>query len=486
MLRTILLVLFIGGLAAGAWAQVSPPPAVSIASPRLAQFPQPSGAPTTAKVAGVQSVEWSADGPVAKVIIRLDAPVNFRAVSTHEYILVDLWRAREARWQTLAVHHRLARRIRVRQYTPELARVYIDLKRPARYKTFVRTDPHQITVMVIPPWMATVKLPQSIFYEKFRVATGRGTTAVHVLRVDPASPAIQIRPVLAGDVELGKETTSVIATRYDALAGINGGFFAGSGSPLGMIVIDGKLVSAPLPKRTVFAISRAGQPLIRAFEFNGRVVTPDQTGLWVSAVNRPPHPGGVAVYTPDYGPLTPDLGVAALIRNDVVDAFFSGRTLIPEGGYVLTVNRADSSLLTGHLRLGQQVSLRLQISPDLAVLSALGGGPRLVKNGQASVPFAWEWFTLRFHDTRAPRTAVGITKAGKLIFVTVDGRSARNTGMTLRELAALMVQIGAVEAMNLDGGGSATMVVGGRTVNEPSDGRERPIGSALLVLRGGP
>jgi exopolysaccharide biosynthesis protein len=49
-----------------------------------------------------------------------------------------------------------------------------------------------------------------------------------------------------------------------------------------------------------------------------------------------------------------------------------------------------------------------------------------------------------------------------------------------------MVQLGAIEAMNLDGGGSATMVVGGRIVNEPSDGRERPIGSALLVLRAGP
>jgi exopolysaccharide biosynthesis protein len=203
-------------------------------------------------------------------------------------------------------------------------------------------------------------------------------------------------------------------------------------------------------------------------------------------VNRPPHTDGVAVYTPEYGPLTPDLGVAALVRNDVVEAFFNGRTLIPEDGYVLTANRADAALLTGHLALGQRITLRLQISPNFEVLNALGGGPRLVKNGQAQVPFAWEWFTLRFHDARAPRTAVGITKAGKLLFVTVDGRSARNTGMTLRELADLMVQLGAIEAMNLDGGGSATMVVGGRIVNEPSDGRERPIGSALLVLRAGP
>ena len=525
MLRGILLVILIGALTAGAGAQVNPHLSAELgglAPARVAQAP-PLPTPVTAKVAGVEDVQWFDEGKVGKVVIKLDAPANFRAVSTRDYILIDLWQAREAPWRTTAVHHPYVRRIRVRQYTPQLARVYIDLKRPARYKTFVRTDPHQITVMVIPPWMATVKLPPSLAYEKFRVATGRGTTAVHVLRVDPSSPAIQIRPVLAGDVDLGKETTSVIATRYDALAGINGGFFAGSGSPLGMIVINGKLISAPLPKRTVFAISRTGQPVITAFEFNGRVVTPDRTELWVSAVNRPPHAGGVAVYTQEYGPLTPNLGVAALVRNDVVEAFFNGRTLIPDGGYVLTANRSDAALLTGHLALGQPITLRLQISPDLEVLNALGGGPRLVKDGQQSVPFAWEWFTLRlqispdlevlnalgggprlvkdgqpsvpfewewftlrFHNTRAPRTAVGITKAGKLIFVTVDGRSARNTGMTLGELSALMVHLGAVEAMNLDGGGSATMVVGGRIVNEPSDGRERPIGSALLVLRSGP
>jgi len=467
--RGMLLIILIGALAAGAGAQAPPPPD-----------------PVTANVAGVRDVQWFDEGKIGRVVITLDAPANFRAASTRDYILIDVWQAREAAWRTMAVHHPYVRRLRVRQYTPHLARVYIDLKRAARYKTFVRTDAHQITVLVIPPWMATVKLPPSLAYEKFRVPTGRGTTAVHVLRVDPSVPTIQIRPVLAGDVDLGKETTSVIATRYDALAGVNGGFFAGSGSPLGMIVIDGKLISAPLPKRTVFAISRTGQPVIAAFEFHGRVVTFDRKELWVSAVNHPPQAGGVAVYTPEYGPLTPDLGVAALVRNDVVEAFFNGRVLIPNGGYVLTANRAEAALLTGALTLGQPITLRLQISPDLAVLNALGGGPRLVKDGQPSVPFAWEWFTLRFHDTRAPRTAVGISRTGKLIFVTVDGRSTRNTGMTLRELSLLMVQVGAVEAMNLDGGGSATMVVGGRIVNEPSDGRERPIGSALLVLRAAP
>jgi exopolysaccharide biosynthesis protein len=331
--------------------------------------------------------------------------------------------------------------------------------------------------------MATTKLPASVAYEKTRIRTGRGSTAVHVLRVDPRDPNIMIRPVIAGDIGSGKETTSVVATRYDALAGINGGFFAGSGAPLGMIVIDGELVSAPLPRRSVFGISRAGEPFIQAFEFQGRVHTMNNVSLWVSAVNRPPHAGAVAVYTPRYGPLTPHLQTAVIVRDGNVQQFASGRIMIPNRGYVLTVNQAEAELLTRHLTIGQQITIHFDFSPDMELISALGGGPRLVKAGEPFIPFVWEWFSSRIFASRAPRTAVGITEAGKLVFVTVDGGSRRNSGMTLGELARLMVSLGAREAMNLDGGGSATMVVGGRTVNEPSAGEERPVGSALLILR---
>lgn len=477
------------------WAQVVPtdsghpnplgaanPPA-PMEAPRSAPAPTVRPAPAEGRLTGVS---WSTQGPVGKVQIRTDAPLNYRSYATGDRIVIDLWQASNARWTTTPVAHAHVRRLRVRQYTPELARIYIDLRRPARYKVFVKSDPNVISVLVIPPWMATVKLPPSIAYEKRRVATGAGTTAIHILHVDPRARDIAIRPVIAGDVGTGLEPASIIATRHDAVAGINGGFFAGTGSPLGMVVIDGELVSAPLPRRSVFGIARSGEPLIQAFEFHGRVRTPDNRALWVSAVNRMPHAGGVAVYTPHYGPLTPMLSLAAVVRDGRVTGFTFGRILIPEDGYVLTANRADAHLLTDHLRLGEPATVTLGIAPNLELLSALGGGPRLVKNGRPFVPFGWEWFTEYLFASRAPRTAVGIRPNGKLIFVTVDGRSRQNTGMTLAELARVMAHLGARDAMNLDGGGSATMVVGGRTVNEPSDGRERPIGSALLLLRTAP
>lgn len=432
----------------------------------------------------ITDITWEAEGQIGRVLIRLDGPVTYRAVASPTSIVVDLWQARHVQWQQPTVDHPYVRSVRINQITDELARVRIDLHRPARYKTFLTTDPHTLIIVVIPPWMATAPVPNSVAYEKQRVPTGAGMTTAHVLLVNPEDQTLEIRPALAADMVSGSETTSVIATRYEALAGINGGYFGTAGMPLGMVVIDGELVTTPTDRRSVFAITREGKPAILPFEFAGRVVTASRASLWVSGVNHPPHAGGLAVYTRFYGPLTPPSPLAAVVRNDVVEHLTAGRILIPQDGYVLAVNANDAELITKFIKVGDRLWLRLDLSPDLQIANAVGGGPRLVKDGQVFVPFAWEWFSPRHVRDRAPRTAVGITAANKVLLVTVDGRGGhQNTGMTLREMAELMVRLGARDAMNLDGGSSATMVVGGRVVNDPSDGVERPIASALLVLR---
>jgi len=87
-----------------------------------------------------------------------------------------------------------------------------------------------------------------------------------------------------------------------------------------------------------------------------------------------------------------------------------------------------------------------------------------------------------------PRTAIGIdSDTGKILLVVVDGRSEFSSGYTLVELAELMVQLGAEEALNLDGGGSSTMAVtppgGALTVaNAPSDGHQRPVPEGLGLV----
>lgn len=114
---------------------------------------------------------------------------------------------------------------------------------------------------------------------------------------------------------------------------------------------------------------------------------------------------------------------------------------------------------------------------DIPLLHAVGGGPTLLRDGRMSL--AW-W--PRSIGGRAPRTAAGLTWDGKVLLVTIDGRAKGSVGATIREEARYMAALGAREAMNLDGGGSSTMVVGGKVMNRPSDGFERSVSNGLLVF----
>ncbi|MDQ3374626.1 MAG: phosphodiester glycosidase family protein, partial [Acidobacteriota bacterium] len=109
--------------------------------------------------------------------------------------------------------------------------------------------------------------------------------------------------------------------------------------------------------------------------------------------------------------------------------------------------------------------------------------PQLVKNGKIEITWEQEKSSKSFVETRHPRTAVAKLKDGKFLMITVDGRQKESVGMNLNELAALLLELGAVNAMNLDGGGSTTMFLDGKVVNKPSDKEgERKVSDAILIF----
>jgi exopolysaccharide biosynthesis protein len=117
------------------------------------------------------------------------------------------------------------------------------------------------------------------------------------------------------------------------------------------------------------------------------------------------------------------------------------------------------------------------------VRDALAAGPRLVAAGEVRVTLDEEGFFGSYLREPHPRTAAGRTVDGALILMVVDGRQTRSRGATLDELAELMLGVGAVDALNLDGGGSSTLVVNGTLVNRPSGGTtERQVMSALITF----
>lgn len=117
------------------------------------------------------------------------------------------------------------------------------------------------------------------------------------------------------------------------------------------------------------------------------------------------------------------------------------------------------------------------------VQEAVGGGPRLLANGQLAIDAAEDGFDPSFVEFPNPRTAVGLSADGtKMYIVTVDGRQAISRGVSLDDLALTLQRYGAVDAMNLDGGGSTTMAVAGIVVDSPGGaGFERPVADMLTI-----
>jgi exopolysaccharide biosynthesis protein len=137
-----------------------------------------------------------------------------------------------------------------------------------------------------------------------------------------------------------------------------------------------------------------------------------------------------------------------------------------------------------HLRLGEKVELDYSVEkPWNLIKHAVCGGPRLVSDGKTDINGKEEKFSNSIVYGRHPRTAVAITFNGDLLFVVVDGRSKRSVGMKLEELASYLRKLGARHAINLDGGGSSSMIINGKTVNKPSDGGERRISNGILVTK---
>jgi exopolysaccharide biosynthesis protein len=117
------------------------------------------------------------------------------------------------------------------------------------------------------------------------------------------------------------------------------------------------------------------------------------------------------------------------------------------------------------------------------VRDAIGAGPALIINGEIRVTSDEEVFFGTSIPKIHPRTAVGYSEKGALILMVVDGRQERSRGVSLDELAILMYELDVVEAINLDGGGSSTLVVNNRLVNRPTGGiTEREVMSVIATF----
>ncbi len=305
-----------------------------------------------------------------------------------------------------------------------------------------------------------------------------GPVRINVLEIDPQNPAVNITPALASNRMGAKANVAAMVAGNQAVAGINGSFFKqDKGIPLGILIINQELISGPIYDRVAMAITPNNQIVMDRVRLGGEVLLPDRRRVAIHTINQPRVKSNQTVlYTTRWGkqaPPVPQDGLQILIRQDRVAAVSQTESLpIPQDGMVLSGPASPEMLALSSMSPYVPVSLNVYTLPDWSGMKhAVGGGPWLVKNGTPYVDLQAQHFTSRSLGSREPRSAVGVTAQGKMLLVTVDGRQKGvSIGMTLYELAHLMKKLGAVNAMNLDGGSSTQMSVYGRTVNRPSAG----------------
>lgn len=327
-----------------------------------------------------------------------------------------------------------------------------------------------------------------------RVIDGKNVN-FNLLRLDLKKVRLDV--VHAMDSAIGTETTSSLAKRHNAVAAINAGFFRldnsiFAGDNVGYLTIDGYVWSEPTMERGAIGIinrRKKTEVFLDRWRFAGylRLKSGDRPDV-LMGLNREINGDEVVAYTPAFGTLAPRTGdVRLVIRKGRVVGECLDTCEIPKNGFVLVGNGARSNILK-QLKTGDRVQTVWDIVsknnayPAYRIEDAVAGVPLLIRDGKVDITWKEEKASKDFVETRHPRTAVANLKDGKFLMLTADGRSEASAGIDLYDLADFLLELGAVDALNLDGGGSTTMVLDDKVVNHPSDkGGERKIGDALIV-----
>lgn len=310
----------------------------------------------------------------------------------------------------------------------------------------------------------------------------RGALTINLLDVDMVNSDVKVRPMLAGnDFHQLKDVTDH-ARESRAIAAVNANYFKSNGTPLGTLIIDGEWVAGPLFDRVSMGFTRDGYVRIDRVNLFGimRSSNPEVPSAWINNINQPRRTGSRFVaYTRRWGSFVqlPYDGVLVAIdaQGNVIDT--NPRTMgIPWGGYVLSDSKSGA---ISKLKRGDNVSIAWQTRPSAwsDVVNAVSGGPTLVKNGKVQLDLQQQHFTKRWTGSQIhARTAAGVTSDNHLLLVTIEGPH------TMWDLAKFLRDMGAVEALNLDGGGSTTMVVDGKAVTRGAKNAQRRVASSIVLV----
>lgn len=346
-------------------------------------------------------------------------------------------------------------------------------------------------------------ITRGVTYEKNSRMTTDGIQDIYVLTIDLTESTLELKEV-ESKTEYGlKETVQKMLTDNGAIAGVNSDFFGMAGTysaGFGPVVRDGELVSAGTSinqdknQYGTYVKDKNGNSIFTYFKttvkFSNSAKTTD-----LASINKVTSMVFPILFNREAATSTADLDkrfdnlVKFVVQNNTITYISQkGETVeVPENGYLIVMSGDYYTNAASVFKVGDPVTLQVSSTIDFDQIdTAFGGGGLLLLDGQEAPA------TDIVAAGRQPRTAFGVSQDGtKAIMMVVDGRGD-SIGATHSEMAALMKEYGAYEALHLDGGGSSTMVV--QTVddaapqlqNTPSDGAQRKVIASVGVFQTAP
>lgn len=376
---------------------------------------------------------------------------------------------------------------------------------------------------------AIMTLAPGITWERGVARTSNGIQAIQVGRIDMHHPQVSLQSLLSNDRVIKLERPSVNADRHSepgslAIIATNGdvstaGDTGAGAHPPSTHVHQGEVMVGTSCGRPTLGVDQDGTARMGSVKLKGTLdmtsVVPGYKGtIAIRGVNRQRSTNQLIVYTNRWGPstLTTSSGTEVIVDmagrvepsgriTGVVESVRQGTTdtLIPTGRMVLS-GQGDKAGILDQLSAGDDIAIETAMyeangtscAPSAIasgwqnVVEVMGGNYYTARNGGNVAPTSGQYAK---GGIAAPRTNVGITADGDILMVVVDGRqSGYSIGMTLIEMGDLMLQLGAVTAFNLDGGGSTIMATrkpGAERItisDRPSDGSERALTQALAAF----
>lgn len=345
-------------------------------------------------------------------------------------------------------------------------------------QVFTLANPHRLVIDLRPDAMVArdITWAAGLRWRQQFVNLGTERFPVVWLDINPRQPGLTLKPI-SGNSSSQTGTVPLIqmAQQNLAVAAINAGYFNRNNQlPLGAVRRDGQWLSGPILNRGAVAWNDAGEFYFGRLSLQETLIAPNNQRLPILFLNSAYVQSGIARYTPTWGPsytpLTDNEIIVVIQKDRVTNQLPGGKAnetpiTIPQDGYLLTL-RANATNTASQLPIGAAVSINSNTnSPEFnRYPHIMGAGPLLVQNNQVVLDAQREQFSQAFITQRAVRSAICTKSNGSLMFAAVHNR-AGGLGPTLAEHAELMKQMGCVNALNLDGGSSTSLYLGGQLLD---------------------